>query len=46
MTGIQRVTVRGSGLERGRQHGEQARARVRRSVQAYRRVFEHYAGWD
>jgi isopenicillin-N N-acyltransferase-like protein len=38
--------VHGSGFERGRQYGEQARARVRRSVEAYRRVFEHYAGWD
>jgi isopenicillin-N N-acyltransferase-like protein len=46
MTDIQRVHVQGTGRERGRQHGGQARARVRRSVEAYRRVFEHYAGWD
>jgi isopenicillin-N N-acyltransferase-like protein len=46
MTEIQRVWVQGTARERGRQHGEQARARVRRSVQAYLRVFAHYAGWD
>src|SRR5437016_11205131 len=46
MTAIQQVRVQGTGRERGRQHGEQARARVHRSVDAYRRVFAHYAGWD
>src|SRR5438105_15944801 len=46
MTEIQRVRVQGTSRARGRQHGEQARERVRRSVEAYRRVFEHYAGWD
>ena len=40
------VRVTGSAAERGRQYGEQARDRVRRSVSAYERVFEHYAGWD
>lgn len=40
------VRVAGSAAERGRQYGEQARDRVRRSVGAYERVFEHYAGWD
>jgi len=28
------------------QYGEQARDRVRGSVDSYRRVFQHYAGWD
>ena len=46
MTGIPRVRVAGNGYERGRQYGTQARARVHLSVQAYRRVFAHYAGWD
>jgi isopenicillin-N N-acyltransferase-like protein len=46
MTGIHRVHVQGGARERGRQLGVQARARVRRSVRAYRRVFEYYAGWD
>jgi isopenicillin-N N-acyltransferase-like protein len=40
------VRVGGSARERGRQYGEQAGARVRRSVEAYAVVFEHYAGWD
>jgi isopenicillin-N N-acyltransferase-like protein len=45
-TGIKRVPVQGTARERGRQLGAQARARVRRSVQSFRRVFAHYAGWD
>jgi len=44
--GIPRVRVEGTGYDRGRQYGVQARARVRRSVQAYQQVFAHYAGWD
>jgi isopenicillin-N N-acyltransferase like protein len=44
--GLPRVRVRGSSYERGRQYGAQARSRVHLSVQSYRRVFEHYAGWD
>jgi len=46
LDGIPRVRVQGTSYERGRQHGAQARARVRRSVQAYQRAFAHYAGWD
>ena len=46
LDGIPRVRVEGTGYERGRQYGAQARGRVRRSVQAYRQVFAHYAGWD
>jgi isopenicillin-N N-acyltransferase-like protein len=38
--------VAGGPRERGRQYGEQARERVRRSVDAYDDVFAHYAGWD
>jgi isopenicillin-N N-acyltransferase-like protein len=40
------VRVEGGPLERGRSYGEQARDRVRRSVEAYREVFQAYAGWD
>ena len=41
-----RITVEGGPRERGRQYGEAARERVERSVEAYREVFAHYAGWD
>ena len=44
--GIPRVRVTGTPYERGRQYGTQARDPVRLSVQAYQRVFAHYAGWD
>jgi hypothetical protein len=40
------VRVAGTAEQRGRQYGEQAAARVRRSVSAYREVFAHVAGWD
>ena len=40
------IRVSGTPRERGRQYGEQARDRVRASVDLYRRVFMHYAGWD
>jgi isopenicillin-N N-acyltransferase like protein len=40
------VSVEGGPRERGRQYGEAARERVHRSVEAYREVFEAYAGWD
>src|SRR6185437_7185269 len=43
---IQHVRVEGSGYQRGFQYGQQAAGRVRRSVQAYRLTFEHFAGWD
>jgi isopenicillin-N N-acyltransferase-like protein len=39
------VRVSGGPRERGRQYGEQARDRVRRSIEAYDAVFDHYAGW-
>jgi isopenicillin-N N-acyltransferase-like protein len=39
------VRVSGGARERGRQYGEQARERVRRSIEAYDAVFDHYAGW-
>jgi isopenicillin-N N-acyltransferase like protein len=44
--GVPRVRVAGTPYDRGRQYGTQARDRVRLSVQAYQRVFAHYAGWD
>ena len=40
------IRVTGSAAERGRQYGQQARERVARSVEVYREVFAHYAGWD
>src|SRR5262249_40988086 len=40
------LRVSGSPRERGRQYGEAARDRVRISVDAYRGVFDHYAGWS
>ncbi len=40
------VRVEGSARERGRSYGEQARDRVQRSVEAYREVFDAYAGWN
>jgi isopenicillin-N N-acyltransferase like protein len=43
---IQHVRVAGTSYQRGLQYGQQAADRVRRSVQAYQRTFEHYAGWD
>ncbi len=44
--GVPRIRVAGTSYKRGRQYGTQARDRVHRSVQAYRRVFAHYTGWD
>jgi isopenicillin-N N-acyltransferase-like protein len=41
-----RISVEGGPRERGRQYGEAARDRVRRSVEAYDEVFAHYAKWD
>jgi isopenicillin-N N-acyltransferase like protein len=41
-----RIRVAGTPFERGCQYGAQARAQVHLSVQAYRRVFAHHAGWD
>jgi isopenicillin-N N-acyltransferase-like protein len=40
------VRVEGGSRERGRSYGEQARERVQRSVEAYREVFDAYAGWN
>lgn len=40
------VRVEGGPRERGRQYGEQARERAALSVEAYREVFAHYAGWE
>ena len=40
------VSVRGDARTRGQQYGEQAASLVRRSVDAYRDVFAHYAHWD
>jgi isopenicillin-N N-acyltransferase like protein len=46
LTTIPHVRVEGTSLQRGRQYGALARDRVHRSVQEYRQVFAHYAGWD
>ncbi len=40
------IRVEGGPRERGRGYGEQASDRVSRSIDAYREVFEAYAGWD
>ncbi len=40
------VRVEGGPRERGRQYGEEARALVRRSIEAYAEVFAHYTGWS
>ncbi|MGI9196003.1 MAG: C45 family autoproteolytic acyltransferase/hydrolase, partial [Candidatus Nanopelagicales bacterium] len=40
------VVVRGSARERGRSYGEQARDRIHLSIEAYGRIFAHYAHWD
>jgi len=41
-----RVHVTGTALERGRHYGAQAAHLVAGSMDTYRRIFEHYAGWD
>jgi isopenicillin-N N-acyltransferase-like protein len=41
-----RISVEGGPRERGRQYGQAASERVHRSIDAYREVFAHYAGWD
>jgi isopenicillin-N N-acyltransferase-like protein len=40
------VRVSGSAYERGRQYGEQARGRVRRSIGAYDGMYRYFADWD
>jgi isopenicillin-N N-acyltransferase-like protein len=45
MDAFPHVRVAGAPRARGRQYGEQARDRVRRSIEAYDEVFDHYAGW-
>lgn len=41
-----RIRVAGTALERGRQYGAQAARLIGRSADAYRGIFEQYAGWD
>jgi len=41
-----RVSLSGPPRQRGRQYGEQARTRIRRSMTAYQQVFAHYVGWS
>jgi len=41
-----RVRIEGGPQERGHRYGAQAADRVRRSIDAYREVFQAYAGWD
>jgi isopenicillin-N N-acyltransferase-like protein len=41
-----RIRVSGMARERGRQIGQQAAARIARSIEIYRGVFAYYAGWD
>jgi isopenicillin-N N-acyltransferase like protein len=44
VAGFPRIRISGAPRERGRQYGEQARARICRSVAAYAEVYGHYAG--
>jgi isopenicillin-N N-acyltransferase-like protein len=46
MTAFPHIRVGGGPRERGIAYGEQARDRVRRSVEAYREAFQAEAGWD
>jgi len=46
MTSTQHVRVEGTSYQRGCQYGRQAAARIRLSVQAYQRIFAHFADWD
>ena len=41
-----RIRVEGGPSERGLQYGSQAAARIKRSIEIYKAIFEHYAGWD
>jgi isopenicillin-N N-acyltransferase-like protein len=41
-----RVKVSGSAYERGKQYGEQTAERIRRNVEVYRAIYQHYAGWE
>lgn len=43
--GYPRIRIAGGPRERGLSYGQQAAARVKTSVAAYSKVFEHYAGW-
>lgn len=40
------IRVEGDPFERGRAYGTQARERVHRSIEEYRKVFAHFATWD
>lgn len=40
------IRVSGDASSRGRAYGEQARDRIHASIEAYGRVFAHYATWD
>jgi len=40
------VRVKGTPRERGRSYGSQAREQVHGSLEAYERIFAHYAHWD
>jgi isopenicillin-N N-acyltransferase-like protein len=40
------IRVSGGPRERGRAYGEQAADRIGRSIEIYREVFAHYAGWQ
>ncbi len=40
------IRVKGSPRDRGRQVGEKAAERIARSLQIYRGLFRHYAGWE
>jgi isopenicillin-N N-acyltransferase-like protein len=41
-----RIRVEGGPAERGQQYGAQAASRIKRGIEIYQEIFEHYAGWD
>jgi isopenicillin-N N-acyltransferase-like protein len=41
-----RIRVQGPPVERGRQYGQGAAARIHANIEIYRQLFAHYAGWD
>ena len=46
MTRFPHIRVSGSAIERGRQLGQQATDRIRRSIDIYCEIFAYYAGWS
>jgi len=45
-TTFPKIHLKGSSFERGQQYGQQAASRIRKSIEKYKKVFQHAAGWD